>query len=363
MQHAALVDRAGAWFLHSGIQEPEGGVARYYRADFGANAPVSTEITGYALSALVWLYRRTGDQAYRDAASRAARFLTRAAWKPEYGVFPYEYCASNGARPLAPAYFFDCGIIVRGLLAWWRESRDAEALDVAVSCGEGMARRFRGEGCIHPVVNLPDCGVAPYEPRWSRSPGCYQLKAALGWLELAMATRRGDFRSLYEDAADEAVASHREFLPGDPNPEKVMDRLHAYCYFLEGLAPAARGYSTRRRAIVEGIDRTAALLREIGPAFARSDVYAQLLRVRLYANAPGLAPLDEAAAREEAAAIPAFQSDSAERRLAGGFLFGCKRGEPLPFSNPVSTAFCLQAWDFWMQHQAGDFDASVSDLI
>ena len=53
----------------------------------------------------------------------------------------------------------------------------------------------------------------------------------------------------------------------------VMDRLHAYAYFLEGLVPVL----ARREcaaAMASGIERVARLLREIAPVFARSDVYA-----------------------------------------------------------------------------------------
>ncbi len=78
-----MIEAAGRWFLHSGIQEASGGVARYYRSDLGQNARVSTEITGYAVSTLLFLHERTGDSAYLDAALRAARFLTRVAWDAE----------------------------------------------------------------------------------------------------------------------------------------------------------------------------------------------------------------------------------------------------------------------------------------
>jgi hypothetical protein len=59
-----FIDRAGRWFLHSGIQEAGGGVARYYRSDTGRNNPVSTEITGYAVSTLVYLHALTGEEVY-----------------------------------------------------------------------------------------------------------------------------------------------------------------------------------------------------------------------------------------------------------------------------------------------------------
>ena len=92
-------------------------------------------------------------------------------------------------------------------------------------------------------------------------------------------------------------------------------------------------------------------LREIAPVFVRSDVYAQLLRLRLYAaNLFGL-PLQEREASEEAAWIKTFQCESSDARMNGGFYFGRKGQTMLPFVNPVSTAFCLQALDMW--HERG----------
>ena len=73
------------------------------------------------------------------------------------------------------------------------------------------------------------------------------------------------------------------FLPGHPDRMRVMDRLHAFCYFLEGLLPRAREPRCCA-ALRDGIVRVAALLRDIAPEFERSDVYAQLLRARIYAD-------------------------------------------------------------------------------
>jgi hypothetical protein len=119
-----------------------------------------------------------------------------------------------------------------------------------------------------------------------------------------------------------------------------MDRLHAFAYFLEALLAVADRPPVAE-ALATGIPKLSGLLCEIAPAFARSDVYAQLLRVRMIAARRGVFPLDVAAAEEEASAIASFIRDD------GGFWFGRKAGQFLPFSNPVSTAFCLQAIAMW----------------
>ena len=78
----------------------------------------------------------------------------------------FSRCTARGTGPLAPchseigpaefSYFFDCGIIVRGLLAVWRATGEQEFLDVAVGTGDSMAKDFASEdGSFHPILTLP----------------------------------------------------------------------------------------------------------------------------------------------------------------------------------------------------------------
>ncbi|HEV2688114.1 MAG TPA: hypothetical protein VGV35_06155, partial [Bryobacteraceae bacterium] len=268
----SLLERAGRWFLYSGIQDAGGGVARYYRSDVRQNARVSTEITGYAVSAVLFLHQRTGQQDLLDAALRAARFLTRHAWDARLAAFPFEHSV-NGDQSGPLAYFFDSGIIVRGLLGAWRATREVEFRDTAIAAGRAMLADFRGGEAIHPILELPAKRALAYEPRWSASPGCYQLKAAMAWYDLFETTGEMEFLRAYETALDAALANEHDFLPGETNREKVMDRLHAYLYFLEGLLPALNR-SECAQAFHSGLERVATYLREIAPLFARSDVYA-----------------------------------------------------------------------------------------
>ena len=349
---SAGIGRAGCWFLHSGIQGRDGGVARFYRSDSAANAAVSTEITGYAASALVYFHARTGEQEYLDAAVRAARYLTEQAWDPVASTFPFEPGSDR-------AYFFDTGIIIRGLLAVWRATGDEQFRTRAHEAALSLAFDFLGDGFFHPVISLPDKQPRPQEPRWSRKPGCYQLKAALGWLEM----REPEAVRAFQTAIRFALAQHEQFLAEEADREKLMDRLHAYCYFLEALLFAAEREDVRR-ALAWGIDRAAALLRDIAPAFERSDVNAQLLRVRLAAHHLCAVELDEEAARHEAERTASFQAiDENDLRIRGGFWFGRKGSQLLPFSNPVSTAFAVQALALWQDHQAGRWSFALPQLI
>lgn len=336
------LQQAGKWFVHSGIQDPNGGVARYYRSDLGRNHPLSTEITGYAVSTFVYLHSLTGDQQYLDRAALGARYLAGIAWDAATHTMPFE------TDPARFTYFFDCGIVVRGLLAAWRATGAEEFLNVAAQLGRQMIRDFASStGDFHPILSLPE--KLPTERddlRWSQSAGCYQLKSAMCWWDLAEATGDDQFREPYLRVLDYSLRGYCRFLPGHPDPLKVMDRLHAFCYFLEGMLPRASDPACAA-ALCDGLRRVSHHLRAIGPEFDRSDVYAQLLRMRLYAAATGAAPLDTEEASFEAGRLAEFQIAGDDPRVDGGLYFGCRQGQWLPYVNPVSTGFGLQALAMW----------------
>ncbi len=319
-------------------------MSRYYRADAAVFEPVSTEITGYAVSALVYL-------GCLEEASRGARFLAETAWDPAARAMPFEI------DPAEFTYFFDCGIIVRGLVAAWRAIGREEWLAAAVGIGDAMIRDFQAKDGYHPILRLPE--KTPEERdalRWSRSPGCYQLKAAMAWRDLAGITGEPRFGEAYQRALESALRGYRSFLPGHPDRLKVMDRLHAFIYFLEGLLPAAEDRCVRA-ALCDGLRLVAALREEIAPEFERSDVIAQLLRIRMHADWAGAAPLDQEAAESEAALLAGYQGAD------GGFYFGRRDGALMPFVNPVSACFAVQALGMWDAWRTRGMQASCRDLI
>lgn len=347
---ADIAYSAGDWILNSGIQEASGGVARFYLTDRQKNAAISTEITGYSASTFVDMYRCTGDRRFLDAARKAADYLNRA-WQTDAWAMPFE------CDPSIPqyTYLFDSGIIVRGLLAVWRACGDATSLETAKRIAGSMRQDFHTGQEFSPILDLPAKSKVPYEQRWSRSPGCYQLKAGLAWRQLWEITQDESDLAPYLELLNLSVSTHNAFLPGADSEALVMDRLHAYCYFLEGLLPVAQE-RTFGDVLASGIRQVAELVSRIGPKVLRSDVVAQLLRIRLFADQYGMLALDLNAAAGEAALLQSFQVKREDRRVHGGFWFARTAEGLLPFVNPVSTAFSYQALRMWSARQQDTLD-------
>ena len=327
-------------------------MARYYRVDERRNLPISTEITGYAISALLELYQRTKQIEYLEAAERAGRYLL-GAWNRQVRTMPFE-----DDTPVA--YFFDLGIIARALLRLWRVTGETWQKELAHECGRSMMEDFAANPGYHCVLHLPEKKPLAAEAWWSRRPGAFQLKAALAWRELAELLPAPQFLKPWERQLEFSLATWRELLEGEPDGQ--MDRLHPLGYFLEGLLPVLDRPECAG-AMREAMAVYTILLRKHTPQFARCDAYAQLLRVRLFAEAAGVLHLDRAAAREEHEAITALQDGSADAHRRGGYAFGTRLGAAMPFANPVSTAFCLQASAYWLERKAGAFRADWRELI
>jgi hypothetical protein len=297
---------------------------------------VSTEITGYTASALAWLFSVTKEEVYLDRARKTARFLIDCAWDVKRQTFPFEH-------PSSFTYFFDCGIIVRGLLAVWHQTKEDQLLDVAHRAARSMVNDFGAGADCHPILNLPDKTPIDRTSHWSRGPGCYQLKSALAWFDVAEITGDADLRAAWEISLASSLASHESFLPAATGTD-VMDRLHAYSYFLEALTAVLDRpeCQTAYGKALSGVEQNLGALRS---TFVRSDVYAQLLRACL--NGQQVVPLDVPSASAEAEALASFQAESEDPRIDGGFWFGRRDGKLSPHVNPVSTAFAMQALHMW----------------
>jgi hypothetical protein len=359
LSSASSIAPAGRWLLHSGIGQPSsGGFSRYYDAATGKYRAVSTEISGYAASALIYLFQVTSDEEYLACARKTASFLINA-WDEKLRTFPFEH-PSPSAESEHLSYFFDCGIIIRGLLAVWRETREEKLLHIADAAAHGMIADFHAKPEYHPILALPCKTPLPRTDQWSRGPGCYQLKSAMAWRDVAEITGDSALTDAWLEMLSESLATSTSFLPGVTFRPRVMDRLHPWCYFLEGLTPELHRPECAT-AYTAGLAAATKLLNEIEPEFVRSDVYAQLLRARVYGA--GVTAVDASAARGEAQALAGFQSASDDAEIDGGFLFGRREGRMSSHVNPVSTVFAVQALEMWRQYQTNPEDRPCTRIL
>ena len=121
-----------------------------------------------------------------------------------------------------------------------------------------------------------------------------------------------------------------------------------------------------RRGVSERLgSHGAAACARLNRSFVRSDVYAQLLRARMIGEARGVLKFDEIPRQKKRPQTRSFQlppggfsvrpqerrTDTVRQSGIDGLLRS-GAGEPMPFVNPVSTAFCVQALAMWDDRSA-----------
>ncbi|HYM09889.1 MAG TPA: hypothetical protein VEU62_04120 [Bryobacterales bacterium] len=355
--------RAGlTWLAHSGIQAESGGLSRYYRGDSGEYKNISTEITAFGILAYLYL-PLPGHTGLLSNALRAGQFLCYDASDSQTDLFPFEV-AAPGVLPDRYAYFFDCGVVIRGLIALWHATGDPMYLERAEMCGASMMDRMsRVDGSFFPIYNLDTLVPSVGSDNWSLEPGVYQLKAGVALWELAELTSSGLFSKTAEKLLKFCLRQHEVFLPGHSEPDRIADRLHAYCYFLEGLLPFVEKRFDCSLILQSGMARVERLLAETRPALERCDVAAQLLRLRLLGDYMGIIEMDVGTAAREAENIQSLQLHTGDRRTNGAFAFGRRDGQIVCHANPVATIFALQALRMWNEHQGGALRTTWPDLI
>ena len=202
------------------------------------------------------------------------------------------------------------------------------------------------DGAYWPVLSLPDKTPLALDPaRWSRMPGCYQLKSAVAWRELAAITGDAGWSDLYAGAFEIALASHESVsCPAMPTRTRRWTGCIPISTFSKRLLPHPEHAGVVRRGRRA---RARLLSTNSRPNFERADVAAQLLRVQCAAG------VDESDCAATAARVRLFQ------RPDGGYYFGRKAGNGFRTSAPFPLSFAMQALEWYERRESIDCAAVI----
>ena len=355
MQKSTSFDKARHWLLESGIQGENGAFSAWFDKGTAKHSFEYSEITGYGITALVYLSRVSEEKAALEKASKAMAWLEERAIV-EGGVLTRNYrdwengnekFSFEGGNMLA----FDTGMVLNGLVALYDETKDEKSLELAkCSAGFLLDRMFDGRK-MHAVYSSREGKVEKAGDRWSTQPGSYHAKVAIGLLGLAGMTGEKKYEEAAVSLCDFALtkqAAEGRFVTNDTNNST---HLHPHCYSCEGLLFAGKKLSREDyvRAAEKAVEWAFDNQAEDGgvkPFFdgswnenQRSDVLAQVLRL---ASALKSMNLLQKVSSEKVAELEkrllCFQDES------GGFLYGKElEGQERNCVNAWCTMFAMQA--------------------
>ncbi len=371
-----VLKKASVWLGHSGIQNTSrnkkmrGAVSAWYELDKKIYPFLYSEITGYALSTWMFLYRITSDERFLRQARVAAGWLVDNALHRDGGVRTRFYLVKRYVSPNycfhhGRVYAFDTAMVGYGLLQLFNKVKEERFLKAVQQILGFLIRRMKKrDGMYYSYFDSKKKRCGENFEKWSDQAGSFHAKLALLYIDYYRTTGIELYKTEAVDLLDTVIKIQEKngrFVTGKKDDST---HLHPHAYTLEGLVygglhlkekrywdAAQRGFEWMLGGISS--DGSVSSIFEKGQFshHERSDIVGQALRLGsiLYAATPKTMarylPLFWRIRRH--LAMFQYQAKSGQ---SGGFIYGfATDGLMRNHLNAWSTMFALQAT--WM-HEA-----------
>ena len=342
------------WLLNSGIQSDDGGFYVWQDIEDRSHAYLYSEITGYAITTLCFLYAITKNKAFIDRAKKAARWILRDALDQSGGVLTRKYlktAVSHYSFERGNIYSFDCAMVAFGMCKLYKITKNEEYLKCAEKIAEFLNKKMiKDTGLYYPIFDTKTGKCVEDSGKWSTQSGSFHCKLALCLCELSSIKNDVSYSAMAKRLIDSSINSfykNGRFMTSSLNE---TSHLHPYSYTLEGVLYYA--YKTKdgsfNHICEKAFDWVAGLQQDNGGfpaqvfdsrkpdiAHQRSDIQSQILRLSYFIKS-------DIAGERLADRLLEFQNTSFEHK--GGFLFGNDEdGSFKKHSNAWCSMFALQA--------------------
>jgi uncharacterized protein YyaL (SSP411 family) len=342
------------WLLNSGIQAKNGGFYSWRDAADDSHAYLYSEITGYAITALCFLHKLTGDTVFLSRARSAAQWIEQDALDPSGGVLTRNYvrdAIEHYSFERGNIYSFDCAMVAFGMLKLYQSVSNERYLDIAEGIISFLNKQMlKPEGTYYPVFDTKIGRPWEDQKKWSTQSGSFHCKLALCLCELSRIKKD----NVYKAAAKRLISSSIEdFYKGGRFVTSLYDgtsHLHPYSYTLEGMlyyahatlddsfkgtAAAAYGWASGFQDKNGGLPTRVSSDGRPQATSNRSDIQAQMLRLSYYLSSS----VDRERLLERL-----LQMQDTVSECKGAFLFGADAdGSVKNHQNSWCSMFALQA--------------------
>lgn len=352
-----LEDRIGLvkkWLLDSGIQSEKGGFYAWQDMEDESHSYLYSEITGYGITTLCFLYKITKEDIFLKKARSAARWILRFAFDNTGAVLTRDYIketVEHYSFERGNIYSFDCAMVAFGMIRLYEITYEDEYIDCAEKIIKFLNSRMSGpDGLYYPVFDTKKNAAYEDPGKWSTQSGSFHCKLAL--CLCAFARIKKDERFI-ENAGRLIGSSLGNFYREGRFITSVADNsshLHPYSYALEGMLYYAckSGRDDYLDTVKEAFDWIAGYQQDKGGfptivladgkikvSYQRCDIQAQILRLSYF--------IKSGIDRERL--IESFlEQQNITRGYKGAFLFGADMDGTVKYhSNAWCSMFALQA--------------------
>lgn len=348
------IDLVKKWILDSGIQSETGGVYAWYDIENRSYSYLYSEITGYAITLMSFLYRITKDAAFLGHAERAAQWIIQDASDPSGGVLTREYVKNSIEHysfERGNIYSFDCAMVAFGMLKLYRITADKTYLDCAEKIISLLNKKMlKADGLYYPIFDTRNNKAQEKTDKWSTQSGSFHCKLALCLCELADIKKDASYSAQAKRLIDVSIQNFYRDERFITNTADNTSHMHPHSYTLEGmLYYSFKMNDASYRSVIEKAFKWAGTLQAADGGFPtqvfgagrrdishqRSDIQAQMLRLAYFIK-PNF---DREKLLER---LLVFQNVQASEN--NGFLFGTKEnGVFQKHVNSWCSMFALQA--------------------
>lgn len=355
---------AAEWLLHSGIQNTSddprvhGGVNAWYDLKTKSYPFLYSEITGYAINALLFFHEILNDPIYLERARLAADWLIRFR-DSKYGLVANRVYHETPNQPYYDSWIFtfDQWIIIYGFTNLFQITRDQVYLNAAEEIAKLLIRKtFRDDGSMYPIFNLETGQPEATNDKWSRQSGSFHAKALMALSSLYKLSGEENYLRHAAQLAKYALLNQQENGRFITQTNEWSTHLHPHLYSIEGLL--SFGLFQNDRTLVKACEKGLEWILNSGEGdgsiysffkndrfvpFERSDVLAQTLRMGaiLLEHSDQIRQLNPKLKLVKEKLL-SYQEKSG--REAGGFLYGQEQdGTTHHHINAWITMFAAQA--------------------
>ena len=354
------LDLASGWILNSSIQSEKGGFYAWYDSDKGEYPYLYSEISGYGITALLFLSKLFGADELIGRARMSADWLIRTSLHPSGGVRTrlykndetadetYSFSAEN-------IFSFDTGMVLNGMINLHGVTSEKRFLETAGILAEFLIKNMQNrDGSLSAVYNAKKkTKIVLKDNKWSSQSGPFHAKVSMGLADLFEITGNTRYKNAAIKICEYALTRQNESGRFITDNESGTTNLHPHCYAAEGLLYAGRCFDIpdfikssgkaaewifshiSPRGINELYDPHTNAFNDL----RRSDVLAQALRL-------GLLHSFDQGIEDLRAVLLEHQDNSDDKRRRGGFYYSLDRQD----INSWCTMFAVQALAYY-QHR------------
>ena len=352
------IELARNWLLNSGIQnlgEIRDIEGTNLNGSFNSWLDLNTnkypfaysEITGYAITTLLFLNHIEKDQEFLKRAKLAADWLINV---KENNIFPSIFSITNHnfQHKKDLAYLFDIGMVLNGLTNKYKATKEEKYLQESKRIANWFLELQKEDGSLPAIYNFKKNQIEDTDETWSTHSGSYHAKNSIGLINLYDLTKDQKYKNSAVKLCDYALTQQKEngrfisHIEGGTN-------LHPHCYSAEGLLCTGiqlnnQNYINSALKATEWIlknEKDIKIPRLYTTTFnynQRNDVLAQSLRLTIFLQKMGYLQEYKTKTTKLLKKLIEFQHEQ------GGFMFGLDtNGNKLNHINAWTTMFALQA--------------------